>query len=172
MRTLIHTNGNARAKSKRQSQNNCKRKKTPNDQKFRWFYFHFHAKTHYTYNCAVYSICSCKYTKTSFVRLLFFFLIWMFAISHCLCVLCISGSGRFVFVGFLLLALPKKPNQRTFVFTSKPKWDILYVCVYKSASNQIYIISWLCRPTNNTTNAALNKIMGRNEQEKIRHQVS
>lgn len=161
------------------------KKKTPNDENCslvlfsfpykNTLYFHTHTHTSTAYSISTSATQKHLVHLYFFVRSTFIFLIRLFAISHCLCVfifvfcVCVSGSGRFLFV--FLLVLPKN-RMRTSIFTSKPKWDIVLLWyMYERASNHISYL-WLCRPTTIGQNAARNKIMGRNEQAKIRHQVS
>lgn len=90
-------------------------------------------------------------------------------LSHIICVCAReSGSGRFFYYYFCFLVvggIAKKTEWEHPFLHQNRKWDILlllFVCVWKSLKPYISYL-WLCRPTNNTTNAALNKIMGRNE---------
>lgn len=168
----FHTNGNAKIKMREQKAND-KAKTTANEWKEntkRWktllVLFSFPCKN--TLYLCVYSIGTSKRNaKTSCVSVLvrstFIFLIRLFAISHCLCVFIFVLCALVAFCLFSSWHCQKTEWEHPFLHQNQNGiYGYMlygYVCVWKSLKP--YIISLVMPPHNDTTNAALNKIMGR-----------
>lgn len=99
-----------------------------------------------------------------FVRLLFFSFDCLRSLIVCVCfyfcVLCCVLWSFFACI--FSVGTAKKPNENIhFYIKTKMGYTAMGVCVCVRKSLKPYIISLVMPPHNDTTNAALNKIMGR-----------